>query len=175
VVNPVTAGAVEQVGPVYPQVQLNPQFTAPFIQVWFTLVGEYVSEQDIPLQAGRVELQELAHAAFALLQVVSVVQPNAPAQVQVEEPPQEPAALDTDAPVVHVYWIALLQTPFTAQGALSLVQVRSLVQPLSPLQFQVADPPQLPATNEAHTPVEHAENIALLQTPLIGTMGAGGT
>ena len=80
-----------------------------------------------------------------------------PLQDQVELHPHEPARLDAEVPAEQAYCVVLLQDPLTIQEGLSLAQLRSFVHPLSPLQFHVADPPQLPGTNDTHEPAEQAE------------------
>ena len=81
--------------------------------------------------------------------------------------------MDADTPLVQPYWVVLSQDPLSIQATLVFVQPVSLVHPLSPLQVQVADPPQLPGTKDTHEPLLQAEYIALLQDPLIGVGGGG--
>jgi hypothetical protein len=95
-------------------------------------------------------------AALALLQVRSLDPPPTPRHDQVADPPHEPARLPELVPVVQAKLVVLLQTPFTEQIALALLQVRSLVPPLAPRQDQVDDPPQEPARLPELVPVVQA-------------------
>jgi hypothetical protein len=108
---------------------------------------------------------QLAHAAFAREQF-AVLPPWAPAQVQVELLPQDPATLLVLVPVVQPYCTLLLQLPLTGQAALAFEQLVSLVPPPVPTQLQVELPPQDPATLAALVPVVQPYCTLLLQLPL---------
>jgi hypothetical protein len=108
-------GGMEQVGQVYPGIQVNPQFAAPSAQDWFADVGvPGLIEQPTPEQAGGVGSQE--QAGFALVQVRLSIHPLIPLHLQVAAAQQTPATNPDAVPVIQAEYIPLLQVQFTGTG-----------------------------------------------------------
>ena len=70
--------------------------------------------------------------ALALVQVVSLVPPPEPEQVQVELPPQAPATVAVLLPAVQPNWTALLHVPLIGHAALANEHVPELDPPFEP-------------------------------------------
>jgi hypothetical protein len=96
----------------------------------------------------------IEQGALVLLHPVAFVPPPDPRQVQVDEPPHEPATLDADVPAEQAYCVALLHEPFTIQAAFAIPQTEFDPPPLQ-RQFQLLDHPHEPAENPEGEPAEH--------------------
>lgn len=114
------------IGPIHP----GPSGHAGEAHTYFEHVAPYVEQglvesvATVPVHATYGPVQGVTeimvhlyatHAAFAL-EHEAFVPPLAPAHVQVDDPPHDPATLEVDVPTEHAYWTALLHTPFTGQA-----------------------------------------------------------
>lgn len=104
-----------------------------------------------------------AQDAFALLQD-AVVPPLSPVQLQVADPPHEPATFEAEVPAEQAKLVLLLQDPLTGHDAFALLQL-AFEPPFGLLQLQVADPPHDPATFDTEVPTEQEKLVELSHTP----------